>query len=1188
MAKKKGKKLSNPFSTGGGGGHFESQVQASFVALMLTGGFAPCMPNLPISKIKLQGKFLGYDTDDLIIFVDEPNGVQSRKILGQIKHTINITEKDNVFKDVIQAAWNDFNNVSLFSKGRDVIALITGPLSSSDINDTRTILDWARQSETADEFFKKIELTYFSSRGKQNKLKAFRTNLEKANSNNPISNKILFEFLRHFHILGYDLDLISGVTLSLLYSLLGQFTRENSSFLWARIVEEVQSANKNAGTISLESLSSDLKDVIRKKTFPIIPDEFSTPQTPSDKPNWNLLPYASELAIANLLGSWNEQNKADMDVIKQLVNKDAEIWVSNIREIIHQPANPLSLRSGKWQVTQRENLWDALGARIFDKDLDNFKTCTINVLTERDPQFDLPIGDRFAASMFGKTLKYSPELRKGLAESLAILGNRSKNLANCSLNKAESIAIITVREVLENADWALWGSLNDLLPLLAEAAPNEFLNAVEHALQQSPCPFDQLFPREGSSITGRNYITGLLWALETLAWEEEFLVRASVLLGELATHDPGETNWVNRPSNSLRTIFLPWFSQTKAPIDKRKVAVQTLMKEVPEVAWGLLLNLLPNQHQTTSGSYKPLWRTTIPDDWGTKIPQQEYWEQILSYADLTVSMARNDINKLAEIIEQLDNLPKPSFDEILQILSSERIVNQPEDQRLPLWTSLTHFASKHKRYSDAKWALPTEIVSKIEEVTSNIAPANPLNLYRRLFSNQEFDLYEENQNWEEQKKKLEERRKIALQEILSYGGINAVLQFAETVETPFIVGHVLGIDGKVETDQFLLPKYLDPENKNLLLFSGGYIWSGQQIRGLAWVDGLDKSNWSLAQIGQFLRYLPFTDETWRRVTEWLGNAEEEYWAKVIPNPYKANINIKIAIDKLIDYGRPNAALNCLSKMLYDKQPLDKHLSIRALLGAVSSKEPSYAMDIHNTTEIIKALQNDSETNPDDLFQVEWAYLPLLDHYGDSSPKLLESRLASDSSFFCEVIRLVYRSKKEDRSKAEPSESEKAIATNAWRLLHEWKTPPGTLPNGSFSGEKFKEWFENAKTACAETGHLEVALTHIGHVLFYCPPDPDGLWISHIAADTLNTKDTDKMRTGFNSEIYNSRGVHSIDPTGRPEKELAEKYRKKAEDVENAGYQRLAASLRMLAEEYEHEAERIIKEHKHEQDDDDDI
>lgn len=38
---KKGKQLSNPFSTGGGGLHFEAHVQASFVVLMLTGGFAP-------------------------------------------------------------------------------------------------------------------------------------------------------------------------------------------------------------------------------------------------------------------------------------------------------------------------------------------------------------------------------------------------------------------------------------------------------------------------------------------------------------------------------------------------------------------------------------------------------------------------------------------------------------------------------------------------------------------------------------------------------------------------------------------------------------------------------------------------------------------------------------------------------------------------------------------------------------------------------------------------------------------------------------------------------------------------------------------------------------------------------------------------------------------------------------------
>lgn len=37
----KNKKLSNPYSTGGV--HFEAHVQALFVALMLTGGHAPCL-----------------------------------------------------------------------------------------------------------------------------------------------------------------------------------------------------------------------------------------------------------------------------------------------------------------------------------------------------------------------------------------------------------------------------------------------------------------------------------------------------------------------------------------------------------------------------------------------------------------------------------------------------------------------------------------------------------------------------------------------------------------------------------------------------------------------------------------------------------------------------------------------------------------------------------------------------------------------------------------------------------------------------------------------------------------------------------------------------------------------------------------------------------------------------------------
>ena len=82
------KNLSKHFSTGGGGVHFEAHVQASFVALMLTGGNAPCLPCWPIVEINLQGKIDGFDTDDLIVVVKDFNSNEKRKLLGQIKHSI--------------------------------------------------------------------------------------------------------------------------------------------------------------------------------------------------------------------------------------------------------------------------------------------------------------------------------------------------------------------------------------------------------------------------------------------------------------------------------------------------------------------------------------------------------------------------------------------------------------------------------------------------------------------------------------------------------------------------------------------------------------------------------------------------------------------------------------------------------------------------------------------------------------------------------------------------------------------------------------------------------------------------------------------------------------------------------------------------------------------------------------------
>ncbi len=252
------KNQSNPFSTGGGGVNFETRVQAAFTVIMLSGRVAPCLPSFPIIKIKLQGRYAGFNTDDFIVYSQHPHSGQRAKLLAQIKHVISITESDKTFSEVIHSAWNDFSG-DHFNAGIDAIALITGPLSSTDINDVRPILEWARHSESEDEFFSKVNNHYFSSNAKRKKIEAFKTQLIKANNDADISNYQLWEFLKVFHLIGYDLDTDTGSTYSLLFSLISLYSNEAPSFLWARVVDVVQTANQNAGTITLDTIPEDIR-----------------------------------------------------------------------------------------------------------------------------------------------------------------------------------------------------------------------------------------------------------------------------------------------------------------------------------------------------------------------------------------------------------------------------------------------------------------------------------------------------------------------------------------------------------------------------------------------------------------------------------------------------------------------------------------------------------------------------------------------------------------------------------------------------------------------------------------------------------------------------------------------------------------------------------------------------------------
>lgn len=300
------KKLSNPFSTGGGGILFEAHVQAAFVTLMITGGYTPCFPSKPIIEVKLQGKVDGYATDDLIVTTEDPSSKMTRKMLGQVKHSIAFTKGEKLLGEVLQAAWEDYNNSAVFTQGKDTIALITGPLSGVDQNNVPWLLEHARATSNTQEFYRHVKQANFSPAKSEEKLEVIRQHLDTANGGIPLSDEDVVQFLRHFNLLGYDLDIESSVTKSLLHSHISQYQKELPVVAWLRVVEFVQKMNKHAASITKSNIPEDLLDMFKEKVAIEFPKALAAKTTPSIT-DWANHPDASLIALTLLIGAWNEK-----------------------------------------------------------------------------------------------------------------------------------------------------------------------------------------------------------------------------------------------------------------------------------------------------------------------------------------------------------------------------------------------------------------------------------------------------------------------------------------------------------------------------------------------------------------------------------------------------------------------------------------------------------------------------------------------------------------------------------------------------------------------------------------------------------------------------------------------------------------------------------------------------------------
>ena len=109
--------------------------------------------------------------------------------------------------------------------------------------------------------------------------------------------------------------------------------------------------------------------------------------------------------------------------------------------------------------------------------------------------------------------------------------------------------------------------------------------------------------------------------------------------------------------------------------------------------------------------------------------------------------------------------------------------------------------------------MPKETIDKIEATADALKPIAPGLLHQYLFSGHDIDWFDDKGNYEEQQKRLENRRQIALMEVLKNNGVSGVTKFARDVLSHIKREGHLGISRMIQQKPKILPEFLQSEDE---------------------------------------------------------------------------------------------------------------------------------------------------------------------------------------------------------------------------------------------------------------------------------------------------------------------------------------------------------------------------------------
>lgn len=895
-----------------------------------------------------------------------------------------------------------------------------------------------------------------------------------------------------------------------------------------------------------------------------------------------------ELIPALLLGRWDESYPGDRELLEKLSGMSYDEYKGLLGRWLHLPESPLKKIGETWRLTSPLDLWRSISAHLTDQDFQLLKECFILAYHSGHPvlesQMDLP-------DCISKKRTYSDWVREGLAQSLILTAIPQVEVC---LRDPQSWVDRIIGGLLSNASGAMWVSINRELPLIAEASPQVFLESVSLSLSDESPEIMDMFKEEPGFVVPEASHTGLLWALEGLAWMPSYFKTACLLLHKLATLDPGGS-LANRPLNSLKEIFKARHHQTLASYEERVKVLKEMLPRNVDVSWVLLKSLLPSFSSGTAWlTHRMRWRM-FWEATDLRYTNREWFDMCSEAVGMLISLCDGDETRFSDLIEAAPDCTLRDRERILKW--AQENVGEIRHEKNLAWNTLRRVLNKHKLYPDASWALRREELYPLERLYNQLQPDDVQARYMYLFNE---DIYYEvlepssiTLSYRELSHDsiaglMATARERAVAELVEELGVERVLELRLEVKYPWYLGEALAKVIKDEQDLQCVWLCLEDDASHIA-FAHGFISQKLRSEGFSWMQTLVKEllekGYSDKAVANVLVEVRFGQELWNYI-DFLGEGvHQEYWLRMRPifNDL-TNEEVIEGINKLLQYRRFSSAVR--EAWLHGSDlPSSILIEVLRKWGTGESLEPSSLCGCEIGC-IFKELNKRSDIDKTSLLELEWLYLPLLTGAGvQGGVPHLEEELVSNPESFVQLLRWLYQLEDKDGQREEleglSAEQRQNAAERSYLMLETWKKIPGMQEDGMIDEAELREWIDVARALARECDRLEVADSCIGQLLAKYSEDSP-YWPERTIFQIIEDINTEELKEGYSVGMLKKGGVtiRGAFDGGDIERERAEYFGALASehmcDYPNVAevFQRLQDEYGLRANSHDERAERV--------------